>query len=156
GAAPTGVGARGEGGGVMMRSQSGDPGRGGVPAGLLGAIALMVAVELALAHDPFRFGLPDWGDWARAGRAARGAAREGEVLCFGDSTAKAGLQPRVLAWRLGRPVRSFAVAAGSPAASYFLLRRALDSGARPSAILVDLHPGLICDDPRTYLNQFAQ
>jgi hypothetical protein len=42
--------------------------------------------------------------------------------------------------RLGKTVRSLALLNGRPAASYFLLRRALDAGAEPKLVLVDYQP----------------
>jgi hypothetical protein len=122
---------------------------GRVPAGLLGMVALAVAVELFLARHPLAFGLPDWGEWSRSGRAARERAPGCDVLCFGDSMMKDGLQPRVIVARLGRPAYNLAVSATPPPASYFLLRRALASGARPAAVVVGFSPSLLADHPRT-------
>ena len=121
---------------------------GRVPAGLLGMAALVVAVELSLARHPLAFGLPDWGEWSSSGRAARAVAPGCDVLCFGDSTIKDGLQPRVIEARLGRPAYNLAVSATPPPASFFLLRRALRAGARPAAVVVGFSPALLADHPR--------
>jgi len=75
------------------------------------------------------------------GRRTRRVAHD--VLCFGDSQMKFGIAPHVVAARTGRPAYNLAIVGGQPPASYFLLRRALEAGARPSAVLFDLqgkHP----------------
>jgi hypothetical protein len=71
--------------------------------------------------------------------AAEMAAREApgcDLLVFGDSQAKCGVYPAVLETGLGTRAYNLAILASPPPASYFLLRRALDAGARPRAILV--------------------
>ena len=85
-------------------------------------------------HDECR------ADWAYGGRAASRRAPDAEILCFGDSMIKFGMAPRVLEDRLGRRAFNLALYAGSPTASYFLLRRPLESGAKPAAVLVDFQP----------------
>ena len=63
-----------------------------------------------------------------------------EVLAFGDSMVEFGVLPGVIAERSGLRAINLAVHDGSPAVSYFLLRRALEAGARPRAIVVDFMP----------------
>jgi hypothetical protein len=123
--------------------------RGRWPAALPGMLGLVLAVELFLTRHPRDFLLYEGGDWGQAGRAARRLAAGCEVLCFGDSQVKLGVQPRVLEPLLGRRAYNLAVAAGPPPASFFLLRRALEASARPAAILVDFHPQLLQADPWT-------
>ncbi len=122
--------------------------RARLPWGLAGMIGLVVLVEGFLAHHPDRFGLPSWGDWSSAAHAARDEAIGAEVLLFGDSQVKLGVQPRVMEARLGGRVRSLAVSAGPSPASYFLLKRALEAGASPSAVVVSFHPHLLQEGPR--------
>src|SRR5262249_14919578 len=78
--------------------------RAGLPGGLLGMIALVVAVEGFVVSDPLRFvGNPDRLGWRTTRRvAAGGEARRSEVLCFGDSLVKHGVYPTVVESVLGR------------------------------------------------------
>ncbi|MBX6312138.1 MAG: hypothetical protein IRY99_04350 [Isosphaeraceae bacterium] len=117
--------------------------RSQIPWGLVGMLGLVLAVEHFIASHPLDFEMSDMGDWSRAARAARKLAPKCEILCFGDSMTKLGIQPRVLEPHLGRKVYNLAVASGSSTTSYYLLRRALDAGARPRAVLVDFHPHLL-------------
>ena len=110
-------------------------------------IALVVAAEGAINLHADAVTRPEGWDWWLAGRAARDEAAACKVLCFGDSLVKYGLQPRVLEARLGRPVRSLALSSGSAPASYFLLRRALEGGARPDAVVVDFSREILDDGP---------
>ena len=116
-----------------------------LPMGLLGMIGLVAVVELVLSanfHELLRY--PDGFDWRTTGLAAgRDEVRRSEVLCFGDSLIKLGVYPRVLEARLGLPAFNLALQGGPPPTSYFLLRRALDSGARPKAVVVDFHAKLL-------------
>ena len=66
----------------------------------------------------------------------------------GDSLAKLGVAPSLVEARSGRSVYNLAVCAGQAPSSYFLLRRVLDSGARPTAILVDFFPRLLQVPPQ--------
>ena len=107
------------------------------PAGLVGMIGLVIAVEVGMARGARHIeGLSaaDWGCDVEA--AAREAARA-EVLCFGDSLVKTGVTPAALEARLDCPTYNLAALGAPPPASYCLLRRALEAGARPRAIVVD-------------------
>lgn len=83
--------------------------------------------------------------WARSGWAVSHEGPRADVLCFGDSLVMRGIAPRILEQRLGRTSRNFAVYKGQAPTAYFLLKRALDAGARPSAVLID--GGLLYEDP---------
>jgi len=115
------------------------------PLGLLGMVALVIAVESYLAGRSIDF----MGDAAYAWRwGARSAVRDAsksEILCFGDSLVKFGVAPRVVEGRSGRSMWNLAVTGGRPVNSYFLLRRALDAGAKPSALVLDAD--LLNSDP---------
>jgi hypothetical protein len=118
------------------------------PRGLLGCLVLALLVELGIASNPLRFRhLWNW-DWWLTARAATRAATRCEVLCFGDSLVKFGVLPSVLEARLGGRAYNLSLSAGQPPACYFLLRRALESGARPRALLVDFVPHGLAGDPR--------
>ncbi|MEO6808332.1 MAG: hypothetical protein ABI353_04390 [Isosphaeraceae bacterium] len=111
-------------------------------------IVILVVIEGYVNRHPGRFGHP-WGhDWRHGSHAARREAPGCEVLCFGDSLVKQSVIPQVLEGRLGGPVYNLALGAGPPPASYFLLRRALEAGAHPRAVLVDFIPHLLAEGPR--------
>ena len=68
------------------------------------------------------------------------------MLCFGDSQVKFGLQPVLMEKGLGRRTYSLALYGGGPPASYYLLRRTIHSGAKPTAIVVNFEQGpLLCN-----------
>jgi hypothetical protein len=71
---------------------------------------------------------------------------------------KFGVVPRVLEACLDRRGRSYnlAVCNGQAASSYFLLRRALSAGARPSALVVDFAPHLLAAGPGHNLRQWPE
>jgi hypothetical protein len=119
-------------------------------------LALVALVEWLLARHSLDFTRFYIHDWRVAACAARAEARGSAVLCFGDSLVKFGIRPRVLEDRLGRPVYNLAVCDGQASSSYFLLRRALESGGRPSAVVVDFIPHLLATDPRHNLRQWPE
>src|SRR5262249_41928557 len=112
-------------------------GRRWLPLGLLGAIGLTLAVKTFVARVNLLITHPWAFAWRRGDWAARHVAPGCEVLCFGDSLMQCGILPRVLEDRLALRSYNIAIGAGSPATTYFLLRRALESGARPRAVLVE-------------------
>ena len=125
------------------------------PRGLLGMLALVVLVEGALAGRGMDF--LDMDDWAYQ-RNDRWAGREGaraDVLVFGDSLMKYGVLPEGLNARSGRKAFNLALPGGQAPASYVLLERAFEGGARPSAVVVDFAPKLLSAGPRHNLDRWA-
>jgi hypothetical protein len=122
------------------------------PLGLLGMLALVVGVESFIARHGLEF--RDTGDWAWAvaGRSAKLDGPGREVLVFGDSQAKLALAPALVEASSGRSTYNLAICGGQAPSSYFLLRRSINSGAQPSAILVDFFPKLLQLGPRHTLN----
>ncbi len=119
------------------------------PIGLLGAIAIAVAIESSVAGRALDLLSDTAWDWRTAGEAARSRKiRDAEILCAGDSLVKLSVAPTVLRDRLGRPARSLAIANGRAPSTYFLLKRALDSGARPRVLVIDFMPHLLALDHR--------
>ena len=117
-----------------------------VPAGMLGMIALMVLVELGLGRT-HRFDSDLSESWRIKASAARREALRSDVLCFGDSLVEFGLVPQVFEERLGGKAYNLALHAGAPSASYFLLKHALEGGARPKAVVVDFMPHQVTLNP---------
>ncbi len=62
--------------------------------------------------------------------------------------------PRLVESRSGRGCYNLALGGGQAPATYFLLRRTLESGARPSAILVDFFPRLMQHEVRLNLDNW--
>ena len=124
------------------------------PFGLLGMLALVVLVELAIGGRRLDFTTIWADDWRRTAEAASREAKNREILCFGDSLIKMGILPRVIQARTGLRTYNLALNAGTMPSEYFLLRRALESGAKPKAIVVDFFALMLADQPqlsvRTY------
>lgn len=131
-------------------------GRRSIPWGLVGMLGLLVLVESALERHHLDFTRFYIHDWRVNGRAARQFGPGCRTLCFGDSLVKFGLAPEVLERRLGGRAYNLAVCDGQAASSYFLLRRALEAGARPEAVIVDFVPHLLAPDPRHNLRQWPE
>ncbi len=142
-----------------MRMRLVEPGRAGsAPAGLIGALALIVAVEGWLGRSP---AVPEArsrlvASWRTAMERASGPEAGAEILAFGDSLVKLGILPRVLEARLGWSAYNLAVLGGGPPTSHALLRRVLDAGHRPRAIVVSFSPLLLGMDPRTNLDWWCR
>lgn len=79
-----------------------------------------------------------------------------KILCFGDSLVKMGVSPAILESFLKEPVCNLAVPGSRPSASYFILRRALKTGASPKAVLVDFESGILRDDPCKAVHESAE
>jgi hypothetical protein len=114
------------------------------PAGLIGMLALVAAVERYVARHDTKFTTQHAAAWRRSGQRVKVAARCA-VVAFGDSLVKHGVVPAVVEARTGRPAYNLAVPGGRFPGHYFLLRRVLRAGGRPSAVLVDGE--MIGDDP---------
>ncbi len=117
---------------------SGDERRPGRwPQGLVGMLAIVAAFESYLAAHPDDFAEFSASDWRLAKRAVSEKARDAQVLCFGDSLLKFGVVPDVIQQRTGLSTFNLSLLGGQSATSYFLLRRALEAGARPRIVLLD-------------------
>jgi hypothetical protein len=121
-----------------------------MPLGFIGMLGLILVVEYSVASHALEFtGNQALLDWRTTGQAVSGEeVRRSEVLCFGDSLVKHGLFPRILEASLGRPAFNLALPAAQAPASYFLLRRALEAGAEPKALVVDFHSMPLLFPPR--------
>jgi hypothetical protein len=113
------------------------------PAGFLGMLVLMTAAEYGLAGLELRLAPMAAADWGLNRAEAVNEAVSANILCLGDSLIKCGIAPAVLAARLRLSAYNLASLGAAPPASYFLLRRALDAGARPKAIVLDASAGTL-------------
>lgn len=116
-----------------------------LPWGLLGMLALLWGIEGFVSRSPWTGSL-GWS-W-RSAREMADSVQNCRVLLFGDSQVKVGIQADRLEQQLGASVINLAVLRAHPAASAMLLRRALDAGARPEAVVLDAFPGILTDHPR--------
>jgi hypothetical protein len=121
--------------------------RGGVPVGLIGALALIVGVESFIASH--KSDTMDGSLWAyeHARRIAAEKARDCGLLAFGDSLMRHGVAPKVIRERTGLEGYNLSIPGSQVPASYFLFREAIESGARPRVVLLDLFPCLLTSDP---------
>ncbi len=123
-----------------------------LPAGLIGMVVLIVAIECGISRRGLELSRPEAWEWWLSGQAARRQAEAAPILCFGSSMVKQAVIPRVIGKQLQRPVYNLSLCAGPAPSSYLLLKRALDSGSRPSAILVEFHPAGLTESPSLYLD----
>jgi hypothetical protein len=110
-------------------------------------LVMMAAVELAVEARRLDFARYWADDWRLTAEMASTGVKGRDVLFFGDSMVKYGVLPRMIEARTGIKSHNLAVNAGSTATSYFLLRRALDAGAKPRAIVADFFPLMTPEDP---------
>ncbi len=110
---------------------------GRIPGGLLGMLALLLAAETFLRAHRLDFAQTWSEDWRHAAAVAATGLRDRDVLVLGDSLVKYGVLPREIETRTGLKSYNLALNAGQTPATYFLLRRALEAGARPRAIVAD-------------------
>jgi hypothetical protein len=109
--------------------------RAPIPWGLFGLIGLVLAVESIVARH--EIGLMTYVALnARYAVAESRATNDCQVLCLGDSQVKFGLDPGTIEAGSGLRARNLAIASSPTPTSYHLLRRAVDAGARPSAVVV--------------------
>lgn len=114
-----------------------------MPWGFLGVLPLFWAVEASVSRLDDSYLPVTTRSWKFAYAAAANEARGRDVLYLGDSQAKMGLLPAIVTRENGLSGYNLAALRGMPASSYAILKRALDSGARPKAIVVDFNPGLL-------------
>ncbi len=126
------------------------------PLGLFGMIALVVSVETFLARHRHEYMDFISVSWALSGQEARGEAVGSEVICLGDSELKFGLSPLVIERITGKRTYNLAVAAGRAPSTYFLLRRALEAGAKPRVVIVDFEPTFLFQPAQLQANLWAE
>jgi hypothetical protein len=136
------------GGARLLRSAIGAR-RGAYPFGLFGMVALIAGAESV--HAPRVRTVDPVGrvelSWSESAAAADGPQARADVLCLGDSLIKLGILPRVLEARTGVSAYNLAVLGGQAPSTCFLLRRVLEQGFRPRALLVDFSEDLLSLPP---------
>lgn len=111
------------------------------PAGLLGMLLLVGMIERQFGRNELHFALAESENWKFSERQARKQTAPGSILCFGSSLVKDGLLPRAIEAKTGRKSYNLAAMRAHMPTSYYLLKRSLEAGARPSAVLVDCQDG---------------
>jgi Protein of unknown function (DUF1574) len=120
---------------------------GRMPAGALGMLFLVLMVEGFVPRDNLdTLDADDWRYQVSRGEAVR-SARGRDVLYFGDSLMEDGILPAVIERRSGLRGYNLAVNGSQPSVSYFLFRKALASGARPRAVVLECHSYLLIPSP---------
>jgi hypothetical protein len=117
-----------------------------LPWGLLGMIALAFAIEHLISSHTLELTRPEYWDWRSSSSAVRRQTRDVQVLCFGTSRMQQALVPQVFETTSGLRAWNLATCWGQPAGYYYLLKRALDHGARPAAVLVEYHPKVLSEN----------
>jgi hypothetical protein len=129
-----------------------------IPTGLLGMAVLVCALECIVARSKTtgasgsRLSL----SWRAAALAAMSPEGRSDVLCFGDSLVKLGILPRVLEKRTGASAYNLAVLGGPAPSSYFLLRRVLEGGGRPKALIAGFSAQMLTMSPRAEPSCWAE
>ncbi len=114
-----------------------------VPWGVLGAIGLIAAIEWHLGRNWLDLSDPVSVSWRYADDAASTESAACDVLFLGDSLVKHGLIPSVVERESGIKSVNLAAARAPALMTYFALRRALESGARPRAIVINTKPAVL-------------
>jgi hypothetical protein len=106
-------------------------------------VVLIFGIEAAVLRRWQNLSDPVSLNWRFADRSARNGAAGCDVLFLGDSLIKHGLVPSVLQRETGLRSVNLAAARAPTLLTYFVLRRALESGSRPSAIVIDTKPAVL-------------
>ena len=110
-------------------------------------VGLILAIECWVARNWLEFADPVRLSWRFSAEAAATRAPGCDVVCLGDSLVKHGLFPAILTAVTGRRAVNLSAARGPTLLSYFLFRRALDAGARPSAVILNAKPAVLIGGP---------
>ncbi len=137
-----------------MNDVSVPPDRGLIPWGAVAALGLVLAAESWVSSHHLDFTSLGMASHRYAGEAVARAV-DTDVLALGDSQVKFGVVPLAVERRAGRRAYNLGAAGGTAPFTYYLLRRALDRGARPGAIIVDFKPTQLQVDPRALVEPWA-
>ena len=119
-----------------------------LPWGFLGMIGLVLLVERMIVGYELDLMNSFSTGWSMAARASTRQATQSQALFLGTSMVHAGIVPSVFERRTGLKARNLGIPAGTIPAEYYLLRRALSAGAKPSIVVLDLNPFFLASDPQ--------
>jgi hypothetical protein len=111
-------------------------------------LVLIAPAERYVARHRGAVAGSDAVDWSLTERLARRVGPRADVLSFGTSMTSYAFVPAVFQRVTGLRAFNLALGYGPPPAAYALFRRALRSGARPSAVLLEFHPDSLRRPPR--------
>jgi hypothetical protein len=115
----------------------------GIPWGVVGMIMMVLAVEYWVGRNWLDFNDPVSLSWRFSAGGVQTEATRCELLCLGDSLIKHGLIPSIIEETTGRSTVNLSAARAPALLTYFLLRRALDAGARPEAVIINAKPAVL-------------
>jgi len=110
-------------------------------------VVIVALIECFIGRDRLTFTDPVSLSWRYSAEVVRNGAPRYELLCLGDSLIKHGLLPSVLEKETGRRTVNLSAAREPTLFTYFLLRRALDAGAQPRAIIINAKPAVLLAGP---------
>jgi Protein of unknown function (DUF1574) len=120
-----------------------------LPVGVFGMLGLVLMVERMIDRFDLEF-IPAEGWQYRLARwDAADQAKGCDLLAFGDSLTKFSVLPKVIDEQSGLRVYNLAMCGSQAPASYYLLRRVIDRGTAPRAMVVNFHPRLLMGSPKT-------
>jgi hypothetical protein len=110
-------------------------------------VVLIVAIEWFVARNALDFTDPVSLSWRHSALAAQSRVCERDLLFFGDSLIKHALIPPVFAEVSGQRAQNLGAARCPTLMTYFLMRRSLEAGARPRAIVFNAKPAVLIGGP---------
>jgi len=108
---------------------------------------MIVLVEACIVGCGRDTPTPPTMSWRLSGDAARHEAVDCDVLVFGDSLVKHGLNAREFQEATGLKTYNLSVCACQSPANLVLLKRALAAGAKPRALILEAAPDLMAGKP---------
>ncbi len=106
-------------------------------------VVLIVAIECSVVRNWLEFTDPVSLSWRYSALAARSQVCDKDLLLVGDSLIKHALIPSVMRNISGQRAENLGAARCPTLMTYFLLRRALEAGARPRAIVFNAKPAVL-------------
>jgi hypothetical protein len=119
-------------------------------------LALIVAIETCIVQFRWDTPTPATISWRLSGLAAKNEAVGCDVLIFGDSLVKHGLNARVFQDETGLKTYNLSVCACQSPANVVLLKRALNAGAKPKAVILEAAPDLMAGKPTTNVRNWPE
>jgi hypothetical protein len=110
-------------------------------------VALLIGIEGFVGRHWIDLTDPVSLSWRFSAQAAESEVRDCQLLCLGDSLIKHGLAPGVMERTSGLKAANISAARASTVLTYCLLRRTLDSGARPLALIINAKPAVLLGSP---------
>jgi hypothetical protein len=132
------------------------PKRTAIPWGAIGAIVLLVLGEHFVTRHWLELTDPVSLSWRYSTQVAEYEARDCQVLCLGDSLVKHGLIPAVFERVSGDRVLNVSAAQASTILTHSLLRRAVDAGARPKALIINAKPAVLLGGPECNIRSWQE